>query len=721
MKPGVQLLRIIFLAWPVWGILLHADAAEETAPPGSGFIEVAHLPLQPKSGEPVTVTARAGENGAIRSLTLRLQVVEPGQYIRKTDPAYDSSWRDLPMSDDGQNGDARAADGIFTAVVSAEIQKHRRLVRYTMALASPNGTTKRLPQAPNACPNYAWFVYDGVPAWTGASKPGTTAALTFPPSFLATLPTYHLIARASDVERSQWDSDSYRKPFLGTLIYEGRVYDHIQFHNRGQASTYLAGKNKWGFKFNPSQEFQARDLWGRKYRYPWAGFSLNACASPWAQVNRGMAGMDEAVSFRAYQLAGVPSPNVHWIHFRVIDAAEETSTKSQYAGDLWGLYLVLQEKNGTWLRERGLPDGNIHSPETGPKHMAKGLPADGSDWQQFSAASARRQSEAWWRANFDLPAYYSFHAINRVVSNVDLRHGANHYMYHRPDGHWVVLPHDLDMMFIAKTHWPGIIDQTRCLSIPSLRLEYQNRAREILDLFCADATPNGGQIGQLVAEYSRMLCPSDQERTWPELDMAMWNYHPRSNAKGQFYIGRYNDGRMGGAWRRTLATPDFAGFCKYITEFCTDSRPVKNYKPNDGDQRGYGFGFLWSEAQDDKMPARPTIRYVGSPGFPSEHLSFETSPFASPGAGSFTGVQWRVGAISAPGLAGYRPDEPFRYEIEPHWTSAELTTSETPLRLPPNICQTGQTYRVRARYKDSTGRWSHWSEPVQFVPTVRLD
>jgi hypothetical protein len=428
-----------------------------------------------------------------------------------------------------------------------------------------------------------------------------------------------------------------------------------------------------------------------------------------------MAGMDEAVSFRAYQLAGVPSPNTHWIHFRVIDAAAEISTRSQYAGDLWGLYLVVQEKNGTWLKEGSLPDGNIYSPETGPKHIAKGMPADGSDWQQFSSTSARKQSEAWWRTNLDLPAYYSFHAINRVVANVDLRQGGNHYFYHRPDGHWVALPHDLDMMFIAKTHWPGIIDQTRCLDVPALRLEYQNRAREILDLFCAEAAPNGGQIGQVVAEFSRVLCPSGQDRTWPELDMAMWDYHPRNNAKGQFYVTPYDDSRMGGSWRRTLATPDFAGFCKYITEFCTDSRPVKNYKPNDGDQRGYGFGFLSWESRDDKAPPRPTIRYTGSPAFPSDQLTFRISPFAPIGASSFAAVQWRVGAISAPGLAGYRPDEPCHSEIEPHWTSPELTSQDTPMLLPKAVCETGHTYRVRARYKDNTARWSRWSEPVQFV------
>jgi hypothetical protein len=400
---------------------------------------------------------------------------------------------------------------------------------------------------------------------------------------------------------------------------------------------------------------------------------------------------------------------------RVIDAPEETSNRSQYEGDLWGLYLVVQEKNGTWLRESGLPDGNIYSPEVGPKHIAKGMPADGSDWRQFSSGSTRRQNEAWWRANLDLPAYYSFHALNRVLANVDLRHGGNHYFYHRPDGHWVGLPHDLDMMFIAKTHWPGVIDQTRCLNVPALRLEYQNRAREILDLFCADATPNGGQIGQLVAEFARVLCPANQDRTWPELDMAMWNYHPRNNSPGQFYVTPYRDGRMGGSWRRTLATPDFAGFCKYITEFCTDARPEKNYEPNDGDQRGYGFGFLWWESRDEKVPARPTIRYAGPRGFPQEQLAFTVSAFASAAGHSFAAVQWRVGQISAPGLIGYRVGLPCRYEIEPHWTSAELTREETSVTLPKNICQPGQTCRVRARYKDNSGRWSRWSEPVQFV------
>ena len=91
-------------------------------------------------------------------------------YIRKTDTAYDSSWRDLPMHTADQNGDARGAERMFTVVVPPDIQKHRRLVRYLVNASGTNGAAVRLPQATNPCPNFAWFVYDEVPAWTGVSK-----------------------------------------------------------------------------------------------------------------------------------------------------------------------------------------------------------------------------------------------------------------------------------------------------------------------------------------------------------------------------------------------------------------------------------------------------------------------------------------------------------------------------------------------------------------------
>ena len=666
---------------------------------GAAAVSINHSPALPRAGQPVKVSVSLPE---LEEAILQVQFVAPGSYIRKSDPEYRTSWRDFPMEKHGAS---------FIVRVPGELQRHRALVRYRIKGTS-NGRSVTYPSATDAAPNYCWFVYDGFPQWKGSSRPGRPPELIFTPEFLATLPTYHLIARAEDVKDSQWNHQANRKPFSGTLIYDGKVYDHITFHNRGQASTYVSGKNKWGIKFNKGEEFGPRDNYGEPYKYEWSGFNLNPCASAWAQVNRGMAGMDEALSYRVYQLAGVPSPDTFWIHFRVIDEANENSS-NQFNTDLWGLYLVVQEKNGTWLRENKLPDGNIFSIDSGPKHL--GLPEKAAEqFQQARSGSHRKQSEQWWRANLDLPAYYSFHALNRYVANIDLRPDGNHYLYFRPDGRAVILPHDLDMMLLPKHHQPGFVMQSRCLDVPALKLEYQARAREILDLLASDARANGGQIGQLVAELSSHLKPRGHKENWAQLDEAMWNWHPRSQHKGQFNVTPYDDHRMGGHWERTLATPDFAGFCKYILDFCTDTRPEKNFRPNDGDPSGYGYGYLAYEARDNAIPRTPKIRFAGGEGFDAGKLSFVASVFSSPTGAEAASIQWRVGEISAPGVKGYEPGKPMKYEIETVW-AAEFPATTPTVRIPGNVCAAGRTYRVRARFQDETGRWGHWSAPAQFT------
>lgn len=687
------------------------------------IVEVRHRPEQPKSGQPVVVTARVANADGVRAAWVRLQDVAPGAYVRRTDPAFRTNWTELPMRDDGRAGDVRAGDGVFTAEIPAAWQRHRHLVRYQVVARDGSGLETLAPLADDTVPNFAWLAYDGVPAWTGARQPGRTPPETFGPEFLGTLPVYHLLARAEEVAQSQWDGSANRRRFYGTLVYDGRVYDHIQFHNRGTGSAYISGKNKWGFKFNRTHELAARDIRGRRHAQAWDSLNLNpGLSTPYLPVHAGIAGLDEALSFRAYQLAGVPAANTHWVHFRVIDAAAESAT-NQYATDLRGLYLAVQDMDGALLRERGLPDGNIYSMQSGRKHLARGAVADGSDWNEFLGGVRQEQPEAWWRAHLDLPAYYSFHAISRVVGNVDLRPDGNHGYYARPleDGRgarWAPFPWDHDMMLVPRVHQPGHIDAIRCLNVPALKVEFGNRAREILDLFCADARPAGGQVGQLVAELSAVLRPAGFTHDWGQLDAAVWNWHPRQNQKGVFYVNPATGHHFGGEWRRTLASPDLSGFCRYIVEFCTDSRAVKNYAPNDGDQHGYGYGHLWHEAKDARIPRTPEVSGLGPAGFPAGRLEFAVTAFASPVTNRFAAVQWRVGEVRAPGRAGFVAGEPWRYEVEPVWVSEETAEVRPSMRLPAKVCEPGRTYRVRARYRDHTGRWSHWSPPVEFVPNA---
>ncbi len=662
----------------------------------------------------VEAAVRLTATNGLERLVLQLQSVQPGAYIRRTDPEYIRQWQDLPMTRQGAEGNGSPATVLYTATVPAEWQVRRRLIRYRVRGLAGTDIVWQWPASTN-CPNGAWFVYDAVPDWIGASAPGGNGK-RFSSAFLSTLPIYHLIARRSDVERSQWEYRHNRERFRGTLVYGDEVYDHIEFHNRGQASTYVAGKNKWGFHFNREHRFAARDLWSRPYRFGWSGLDLNACASPWAQVNRGMSGMDEAVSYRAYQLAGVPSPDTCWIHFRVIDGAEEQPDDNQYGGDLWGLYLVVQQKDETWLRERGLPDGDIISAEGGLKHAVNERP-DGVFESAFEVSAGRASARAW-RSRLDLDAYHSFRALNRVLANIDLRYGGNYYLYHPADRPWVVLPHDLDMMFIPKTHQAGEMQAADCLSVPSLRMEYMNRAREILDLFCSDPAPAGGQVGQLVTELARFIAPDGYPCNWAELDEAMWNHHPRTQMSGQFNRTPYHDSRMGGSWVRTLDTPDFEGFCRYIINFCTDSRPSHSYRINDGNQRGYGFGYLRSESNDPRIPDRPTLRYSGAPDFPAGSIAFEASPFHSGHGTTCAAIEWRIAEISAPGLPGFVAGQPWRYEVEPGAIQAKQGEGHQDYKVPESTCRAGHTYRSRVRYRDAAGRCSHWSEPVQFTASA---
>jgi len=59
--------------------------------------------------------------------------------------------------------------------------------------------------------------------------------------------------------------------------------------------------------------------------------------------------------------------------------------------------------------------------------------------------------------------------------------------------------------------------------------------------------------------------------------------------------------------------------------------------------------------------------------------------------------------------------EPGKYEIDSVWESDEITdAADRTIKIPASAVKVGRTYRVRSRMKDNSGRWSHWSYPVQF-------
>ncbi len=664
--------------------------------------QVAHFPEQPVSGEDVLITVKATDPDGVARVTLRYQPVAPGAYVRLTDAAYATDWATVQMQDSGINGDTVAGDDVYSVVLPAATQRHRDLVRYRIEAEDATGLTITAPFPDDGQPNFAYFVYDGVPEWRGASQPGVTPVRTFSPEVMGSLPVYHLIALEQDVLNCQYNSGYENTHFLGTFVYDGVVYDHIEFEIRGEYSTYVSGKNKWRLHFHRGHEFQARDDFGRKYQATWRTMNFIPCSTPWVPTNRGMAGIDEAFAFKLYGLAGMPSPHTNFFQLRIIDEALEASASEQYRGDLWGLYATLEHTDGRFLDERDLPDGNTYKIEGGggdKRNQGPTHPTDTSDYDALRNGYNQTQSIASWRANVDLEGYYGFRTIDREVNNMDLREGWNICQYHNPvTNRWTAVPWDLDMLYMPVTHWSGVMNfQNALTQHAEFMVEYKNRGRELRDLLL-----NADQLGQVIAEMAAVENPPAWPLTMVDVDEAMWNYHPRtaSNHRGMFYKNPSTHGAIGGTITRTLVSADHEGMVKWIQDFVLT---------------GYGATQLANETNDTQIPSRPTIAAAAGATFRIDDLRCVTGAFQDPnGNGTFGGMEWRVAEIAMPTAPVLDPANPRPFEISAVWESGELAAYAPEITIPWNVMKIGHRYRARVRMKDTTGRWSNWSAPLEF-------
>ncbi|NIP92945.1 MAG: hypothetical protein GWO24_05565, partial [Akkermansiaceae bacterium] len=217
-------------------------------------------------------------------MTLEYQVVVPGAYIpshnplpvsggnisigpRPENPGYETRWQGLPMKDDGNGDDAMAGDDIFTVTLPA--RDHRTLVRYRITVEDGEGLSERVPYPDDASLNFAYFVYNGVPAYEGNST-----------ATMESLPVYHLITRNEDYaecfaynggDQIQQGTDArFFYNWNGTLVYEGIVYDNIRYRLRGANGRYhQRGKRSMRFRLNDGYYFQARDQDGEPYPRKW--------------------------------------------------------------------------------------------------------------------------------------------------------------------------------------------------------------------------------------------------------------------------------------------------------------------------------------------------------------------------------------------------------------------------------------------------------------------
>jgi len=653
--------------------------------------QVSHYPKQPHSNEPVKVTAKATDLDGVATVQLHIQIVEPGNYIEVTDPEYLTNWITFAMNDSGIDGDQTAGDSVYTIIIPPEIQKHRRLIRYKITAIDNLGNSITVPYPEDQQPNFAYFIYDGVPEWRGANRPGTTPIVTYSSNAMNQLPVYHLLAKRTAIEDCTWKSkytgDLYK--WSGTLVYDGTVYDNIHYRARGGVWRYAMGKNMWKFDFNRAHWFQAKDNYGKKYQTKWSKLNLGACIQQGDYGHRGEQGMFESVGFRLFNLVGVPAPLTHWIQLRIIDDSIEANPTNQYEGDFWGLYLAVEQPDGRFLKEHNLPDGNFYKMEGGSgtlNNIGDNGPSDASDLTAFlSKYKNESPDEYWWRTNLNLSSYYSYRSIVEAIHHYDIDEsaGKNYFYFHDPiTSLWSVHPWDLDLTW-ADTMYGGGNEpfKSRVLTKTSFALEYRNRLREICDLLF-----NTNQAWLLIQEYASIIHDFSNNPCITGADRAMWDYNPIMISS---YVNKTKAGQ--GLFYQKASTKDFPGMVEIMKAYVVSrSRWIHSNILN-----------------DPEIPAKPSISRVGSGAYYANKLIFQCSQYQ--GTHPFAALKWRIARVG-PGSITNK----FFYEIQTKWESSDITEFTNQIQIPIESVEVGATYRVRVKMKDSTGRWSHWSEPIEF-------
>ena len=586
---------------------------------------------------------------------------------------------------------------------------HRRLLRYRVEFQGTNNTTVSVPYADDLQRNFAWFCYGTMPGWNGLSSTDNSQVLTFPSKTMGSMPAVHLLATAADVENSQFNG-RFNEQFLpGTVVFDGKVYDHIRFRNRGETTTYMTGKNKWRFNFNRGHELVPPIDYAHNLEKPWRRLNLNPGTIPYNPPFRGNASLHERIGLRVHQLVGLPASDTCYLQLRVIDHATE-SGPSQYDGDVWGLYMGFEAIDRRYLHNHGLPDGELHKLSQSGTVQKRTAPegAHADQFHEFWVSARRRQNEAWWRSQIDIDHYASYHAVSIAVARRDQKRNHNYSLFRHPDRGWMPLPWDLDMcMWPVAYHphayrWQTMLKNS-VLHCPNLHVHYQNRGREILDLLLQE-----DQVNAMVDELADPLTQHGN-LGFADLDALLWNYHPRTSSRhrGTYFRNPIYPGE--GAAPIRFEAEGIVGrvaYCKdYLTAHPNTSRNrLRSWK-------GWGYRQLSEDCRDPYIPGRPRVTLEQINGA----LVAQCSAFDDPnGPDTFAAQAWRIGEVAYPGIEGYAEGSPCVFEIAPvlENQSAEFSPTYT---VPLAELKPGNRYRVRCRFKDRTDRWGHWSSPAEFT------
>lgn len=715
--------------------------------------QVSHAPDMPGTGEETVITAKVTDADGVQAVALLYQVVNPGAYLqaflakssgdlrnrpndpREPNPEFEAAenWQSIPMLDDGSGADATAGDDIFSATLPAQAL-NRTLVRYRILATDTEGASARAPYPDDPSLNFAYFVYDGVPPYTASQ---TTvhpdgAPYTYPREVMTSLPVYFLLTDKTDFDQciaynsaDQIPRDNYdaRSAFnwSGTFIYDGVVYDNIRYRLRQRNARYSnQGKRSMRFRFNRGNHVQFHDLWGNPYPEKWR--TLNS--SKMHARGGYNYGLHEAMNNRLWNLVGVPAPETHWFHLRVVKARDEVppgsifgpNQNAQYTGDFFGLHLALEDYDSRFLDAHDLPDNNLYKLISGrtdgkdvQRVQGKFSVDDASDFSHILQNLRPARDAEWLETYVDYDHYSRYHAIVECVRHYDVQPNLSEHLKNRafyfadptpenPFGRLQTLPWDSDTSW--GPNWNAGIDYAADSLLTdkedreALQIRYYNTIREVRDLVWQP-----DQIDAMLDRLAAKIGP------FVEADRDRWRNAPSEAGSDNL--------------------PPFDDKVADMKRFAWDGGPPFWEGGNDPIGESRDSGISGAEGRDAYLdhitkggqPTKPIIAYTGEESFPADGLLFESSDYkTSLFAGQpFAAMEWRVAEVTDPSLPDYDPSAPFLWEWNATWESGKLPEFQKEIVIPPIAVRSGRTYRARVRMTDVLGRQSNWSDPVEFT------